>query len=61
MFIERMRGAFSPPASGGTLLQRQVSGGGQRVAPVEGPAGVPGYVEWQEKTERSRPTLPEAI
>ena len=52
--------AGSNHASGGALLRRQVPGGGQRVAPVEGPAGVPGHVEWQEKTERSKPTLPEA-
>jgi hypothetical protein len=60
MFIERVRCVFPPPASGAALLQRQVSGGGETVAPLEGPAGVPGYVEWQEKTERSKPALPEA-
>jgi hypothetical protein len=37
-----------------------VSGGGEEVAPVEGPADVPRDNSWQKETERSKPALPEA-
>jgi hypothetical protein len=57
---ERVRTAFSSPASAPALLQREVPGGGAEVVAVEGPGEIPCYHGGQTETERSEPALPGA-
>src|SRR6266849_2256564 len=57
---ERMRAAFSSPASTPALLQRALPGGGAAMVAMEGAATVPGEGSGPAETERPEPTLPGA-
>jgi hypothetical protein len=57
---ERMRAAFSSPASAPALLQRALPGGGAAMVAVEGAATIPGDGGGQAETEWPKPALPRA-
>ena len=57
---QRMRAAFPSAASGATLLQSAMPGGGTGVVAVEGAATVPGDSRRQAQAERPKPALPGA-
>jgi len=55
-----MRAAFPSAASGATLLQSAMPGGGAGVVAVEGAATLPGDRRRQAEAERPKPALPGA-